>query len=75
MVTGYPSDCDRTAVYAVTVTTKIGDQEVTKRYEAPTAEEAMRMAGEYDMVAKPKDDDTVEIVTLQTVAPADTSPV
>jgi hypothetical protein len=57
--------------YAVTVTTKLGDQEVTKRYEAPTAEEAMRMAGEFDMVAKPKDDDTVEIVTLQTVAPPD----
>lgn len=51
-------------LYAVTVTVKDGDRVVTRRYEAPTAEEAKRMAGECDLVAKPKDDDTVEIVTI-----------
>lgn len=40
-------------LYAVTVTVKQGDQEVTKRYEAPTAEEAKRMAGECDVEQTP----------------------
>lgn len=53
-----------TALYAVTVTD--GDRSI--RYEAPTMEEAQRMAmnGVPQMVYSPpaKDDDTVEIVTL-----------